>query len=462
MARTTKGRLHTRGKKNNYYLQYYVNGRQNRIALRDDNGENITNKIKAKAAAQKILMPILAGNDADRWRRVQNELTNAEDKAEEATADIANGKAKIINGWDLFLECPSRPRTFKRPLNVNTKYQQRKKIFKSQYSKFAAWIKKDSPKIKLLSEVTPELAQKYMAHLREEIAATTHNNYLSFFKNFFNCLMKDEKIFIKKNPFARIERLEGRVHSRRELTINELQTIFNNSTGEMQLLFFIGFYTGLRLGDCCTLLWSEVNLDQHIIIRAPRKTARTSHKVVKIGINPFLWNALNKTPESQRKGYVLPEYADIYINDYPSLITEKIQSFFVSCGIQIYKEGTGKKFHTEGKKRVYDCKQRAVLEVGFHSLRHTYVSLQAMHGTPAAVIQDLVGHSNPAMTEHYTHVSTAAAIAAADALTIPQLTGNADIIDLTPEDSQRKDLHKLIDTLPIDKIKKIMEVIKND
>ena len=43
------------------------------------------------------------------------------------------------------------------------------------------------------------------------------------------------------------------------------------------------------------------------------------------------------------------------------------------------------------------------------TLRHTWVSMHAARGTPQAVIQDSVGHSNPAMTAHYTHVSEATA-----------------------------------------------------
>ncbi|MBU4200492.1 MAG: tyrosine-type recombinase/integrase [Verrucomicrobia bacterium] len=48
-----------------------------------------------------------------------------------------------------------------------------------------------------------------------------------------------------------------------------------------------------------------------------------------------------------------------------------------------------------------------MVDDGFHSLRHTWVSLPA--ATPQAVIQDSVGHANPAMTAHYTHVSEATA-----------------------------------------------------
>ena len=43
------------------------------------------------------------------------------------------------------------------------------------------------------------------------------------------------------------------------------------------------------------------------------------------------------------------------------------------------------------------------VDVGFHSLRHTFVSISANAGVPLVVVQAIVGHSNPAMTQHYYH-----------------------------------------------------------
>ena len=119
------------------------------------------------------------------------------------------------------------------------------------------------------------------------------------------------------------------------------------------------------------------------------------------------------------------------------------------------------KYHYEGKKKVYDKSTRAVVEVGFHSLRHTWVSLHAMHGTPQAVIQESAGHANPAMTEHYTHVSIDAARRAAEALNLPQLA-DGDIIDVTPEgESERAALRQLADTLPIEQVREMLaEAVK--
>jgi hypothetical protein len=64
-----------------------------------------------------------------------------------------------------------------------------------------------------------------------------------------------------------------------------------------------------------------------------------------------------------------------------------------------------------------------VLEVGFHSLRHTFVSLCRESNAPLAVVEAIVGHSNPAMTRHYTHIGELAAVQAVAAL--PALMGDA-------------------------------------
>jgi Phage integrase family len=57
-----------------------------------------------------------------------------------------------------------------------------------------------------------------------------------------------------------------------------------------------------------------------------------------------------------------------------------------------------------------------VVEVGFHSLSHTFVSLCRESNAPLAVVESIVGHSNPAMTRHYTHVGELAAGQAVAAL----------------------------------------------
>ena len=157
----------------------------------------------------------------------------------------------------------------------------------------------------------------------------------------------------------------------------------------MRQLFAIGIYTGLRLGDCALIEWGAVDLLRSRITIVPRKTARHAHgKPVVIPIHRVLLSMLEETPPKYRKGYILPETAEAY-NREPSLLTNRIQRIFESCGIRTkIDQGEGRK---------------ALTDVGFHSLRHTFVSLSANAGAPLSLVQSIVGHSNPAMTRHYFH-----------------------------------------------------------
>src|ERR1039458_9308795 len=77
-------------------------------------------------------------------------------------------------------------------------------------------------------------------------------------------------------------------------------------------------------------------------------------------------------------------------------LSANIQAFFESCGIKT-KEEIG-----EGHRR------RAIVRVGFHSLRHTLVSLCAKSGAPLHIVQKLVGHGNPMLTsDKYLHIDEA-------------------------------------------------------
>ena len=110
----------------------------------------------------------------------------------------------------------------------------------------------------------------------------------------------------------------------------------------------------------------------------------------------------------------LPKTAGDYLNNRRDLV-RRIQEHFKASGITVHKP-------------VAECKdkarQRPVVEVGFHSLRHTFVSLCRESNAPLAVVEAIVGHSNPAMTRHYTHVGE---LAAANAVALlPAVTGDAD------------------------------------
>ena len=160
---------------------------------------------------------------------------------------------------------------------------------------------------------------------------------------------------------------------------------------------------------------------------------------------------MNSIPINQRSIYIVPEFAKLYLAGRDNSINRKIQAHFQHNGIKTLQPGTGA---GTGK--------RAVVEFGFHSLRYSYISHNAELGTPAAIIQKNAGHANPAMTEHYTRISDAATVDFAARMRLPneQEIIDTELISLDDSKEQRRELHRLIDNLSAESLKKVVNLLK--
>jgi len=207
------------------------------------------------------------------------------------------------------------------------------------------------------------------------------------------------------NLWKNISRKRSIAHSRRELTLDELGRVCEAAHGEMRFMIALGIYCGMRLGDAACLEWSDVDIIKGMISYIPMKTER-SQKRVTLPIHQTLHAMLSEVPSIQRSGYVIPELAERYLNINGAL-SRDVAKLFNSVGIKTTitpGKDTKKGRRRSSKKSITGGTSRAIAECGFHSLRHTFVSLCAAGGVPQSVVQALVGHGSPAMTRHYTHI----------------------------------------------------------
>ncbi len=437
-----------------FWLEYKEGGKRYRIQLEVD-GEPVRDLKVAQQEQLRIRAPYLTGSKIEVYKKMQSEIDDLEVKMEKEE-DQAKPPISIAESWDAFLVAPNRLRPAEATM----------KTYNSYWEVLVDWFSKKRKDRKYLRDITEEDAGAFMNHLDATgMSGNTYNKYLQFFKKFFEVLYKTARL--TANPFEDIPREKNQSNSKRELTLHELQTIIMSAKDDLKLLLETGTFTGLRLGDCCTLRWEDIDLNARLIKKTPNKTARTTNKKVKVGIPDIFLQDLLTIPADQRSGYLLPRFAELYAdrdNGQPK-ITKEIRRHIESCGIQVHTPGTGMKTHYEGKKKVYEKTKRAVVEVGFHSLRHTWVSLHAMSGTPQAVIQESVGHSNPAMTAHYTHTSDEAARKVASTFNIPELIEAIDVEAVSvdnKEPSAKDQLHKMIDQLSDSFILRIIEFIEKE
>ena len=119
------------------------------------------------------------------------------------------------------------------------------------------------------------------------------------------------------------------MHVRRELTVEELTRVCGKLEGEMRLLFALGIYTGLRLGDCATMEWGKIDLARGFLQTNPHKTSKT---LVRIPLHPTLAGMLSEIPSNEHTGFVLKEIAETYLHN-SSIIGSGVRIMFshISC-----------------------------------------------------------------------------------------------------------------------------------
>ena len=388
---------------------WYVRRIQNGKRLIQTTGETILKR--ARIARDRILNPYNLRDEKERAEAVLTRVSGLDQQL----AVIEDGKpaTTVMHGWQAYLDQSNRPDSGESTLRQ----------YEFQYEAFAKWFKDNHPQADAdgkpirweLRHVTQADVDHYAAHLIKRVSPSTFNRHVVLLALVWRVLGKSARL--EGNPWKGIERKRFAVHSRRELTVAELGAVFNKAQGEMRLLLALGTFCGLRLGDAACLEWSNVDLAKGIISLIPMKTARRLQKRITLPIHRTLHAMLEEIPKSKRHGAVVPSLADRY-HAYDGALAKDVAALFNSVNIKTgansvtaAEREAAEKAKTKGKElptpkaKGKHAAKRASADCGFHSLRHTFVSLCAAGGVSQSVVQSLVGHGSPAMTQHYTHIA---------------------------------------------------------
>ncbi|MCE9613101.1 MAG: tyrosine-type recombinase/integrase [Lentisphaerae bacterium] len=400
-----------------FWLAYTLSGERIIKALTTPDGTPITDRESAERERLRTIAPTLAADKVQTLRQIQEKLTAAQTELATATSAATPG-VPIGDAWQTFAACRTRPDSGDATLRQ----------YRFQWQRFATWLATAHPEVATLRDVSPNHAEAYAHDLGNAgITAGTANKHVALVRLVFRHLAKAASIVA--DPWAGIMPRKHRARGRREFTREELVRVCESASGELRTLLALGVYAGLRLADAATLRWTEVDWKRNLIARVPSKTARTSGKLVRIPLHPTL-RAMLEAALTTGAEYVLPGMAADYAADR-TRITDAVQRHLMDNGIDVHAPGTGSQIIREasglpvrddrGHVKLAPAGKRAVVAVGFHSLRHTFVSMCSEAGTPLSTVQALVGHGSPAMTRHYQHTSEGEAARAVAA--IPALVG---------------------------------------
>lgn len=249
-------------------------------------------------------------------------------------------------------------------------------------AQFAEWAGGN----RAVADVGDALAEKYAAHLGATMSGNTYNKHLNALTGAWNALQRAEGL--RGNPWQGIPRKRLTGHSRRVLTQEEIGRLLAATSGELRALFLIGARTGLRLGDAVRLRWEDFDAEGVLRVRTSKTGALVVLPAAKLlaDLRELLGGG---------EGEITPTAAKRHA---ANVLNKHIRKAFRRAGIATSAKAEGE--------------SRAHVETGFHALRHTFVSRLIEAGIPPPIVRELVGHASAAMTEHYTHISETAILAA--------------------------------------------------
>ncbi len=197
----------------------------------------------------------------------------------------------------------------------------------STLKRFAGFLEKRYPSVKEMAEVTPTMAQAFMAAERGRgVAGRTYNAALILLKGCFRNLRRQAGIV--DNPFdGLIGMAENTVH-RVPFTEEELARILKASEGDAfsRPLIVTGICTAMRRGDVCRLRWADVDLERRFLAVSTSKTGAR----VSIPMFDLLYRELKERP---REGaFCFPEQAAMYA-ERPYALGWRLEQVFKAAGV---------------------------------------------------------------------------------------------------------------------------------
>lgn len=150
-------------------------------------------------------------------------------------------------------------------------------------------------------------------------------------------------------------------------------------------LVFVALTTGLRRGELLALRWEDVDFE-HDMLRVRRSLVKIKGEII------------NKTPKSG-KGRSVP-----LIEDVSRLLKElrlRTPHELVFC----YRDGAPLDPSTVTHQFLQIVRKAGYGNLTFHGLRHSFATILLENDTNLKVTQELLGHSNEAITANiYSHV----------------------------------------------------------
>ncbi|MBR1753295.1 tyrosine recombinase [bacterium] len=228
-------------------------------------------------------------------------------------------------------------------------------------------------------EITRTRVSNYIRELRENhFAPSSVTRKIASLRGFFKWLCANE--YISQNPTLTLEQPKNPKHLPKVVSIEEIEKILNNNLNLQQTLIVELLYgCGLRVSELTNLNVDDIDIKSGML-RCYGKGSK--ERIVPLGKKAKY--ALNKY--LRERDFLVKKF-DIADKN---LLIDQNGKIFSRQDVYNFIHEQGKKIHKN---------------ISPHTLRHSYATHLLENGADLRVVQELLGHSDVATTQLYTHIS---------------------------------------------------------
>ena len=198
---------------------------------------------------------------------------------------------------------------------------------------------------------------------------------------------------ILQNPATAVESLESVSEERDPFTDEQVAEMLLHASPDWTGMILLGVHTGIRLNDAANLTWGDVDIEKRTLTFLEQKTSRRKKSTDK-RTQVYLHEDVIIWLGQQRRGVArAPLFRELTGHKSGSAggLSNMFNRLMDKAGIVVplgdVKTGKGRQFR----------------KLGFHSLRHTFVSRLASHEVSADIRKAMAGHSSDEVHRRYVH-----------------------------------------------------------
>jgi len=257
----------------------------------------------------------------------------------------------------------------------------KKSTYNREVHLYKKWLKPvlGGVKLNLISRIS--LIRVLQPMEKKGLSTRSKNYAIALTRQVFNFAIKNE-LFVGENPATKYGMLKKddnrRMRFLTDTELNDLLAEIKKRSYNIYLMALISADCGLRAGEIFKLTWADISLEEKMLFLRDTKNGKNRYA--------YMTNR------------VFEEFSNLQRQDGNQLIFQSKNGNKIEHVSRTFERAVKSLGLNNG---ITDRRQKVV----FHSLRHTFASRLVQKRVSLYEVKELLGHSDIAMTQRYSHLA---------------------------------------------------------